>query len=136
MPDHFEEEVLTEQGWVALQRGWRQPKKSKKTKKQSLGTNVVPKDFLQGIVFFWAFFSRSFWFLTRKLSSATGLKKNQKTRRKSKNTKKSKSWERCCTQRFPPGDCLFVFVLFCFVLFFLSKFFVFWFMILCGICVA
>ena len=51
--------------------------------------------------------------------------------RKKKTTKKPKSWEKCCAQRFPPGDCFFWFL--CFFLFSL-KFFGFGFMILCGLC--
>ena len=69
----------------------------------SLGRNVVPKGFLQGIVFFGFFvffwFSSSFLgFETRKLSSATGLKKKklEENQKKQRNQQKPKSWEKCC----------------------------------------
>ena len=61
-------------------------------------------------------------FLFFRLGSLHRRGKKQKTKKQRKPTQ-TKSWEKCCAQRFPPGDCFF----FCSV-------FGFWFMILCGIC--
>ena len=130
MPDHFEEEVLTEQGWVALQRGWRQPKQSKKTKNKVLGQMLYPKISCRGLFFFWVFFSRSFWFLTRKRSSATGLRKKSKNSKEIKKHKKVKVLGEILYPKISSRGLSFCL---CFVLFFLSKCFDFWFMILCGI---
>ena len=35
--------------------------------------------------------------------------KDSKKPQKTKNPKKPKSWEKCCAQGFPPGDCFFCF---------------------------
>ncbi len=71
-----------------------------KTKKQSLGRNFLPKDFLHRIVVF-VFFG----FLVFGLGNFQRLQRWEKTKKIEENqkTKTTKSWEKCCAQGFPPG---------------------------------
>ena len=111
------------QAWEKKQNQLEENQKTKKTKKQSLGKNVVPKGFLHGIVFL--LFFKFFVFSLGCFHRLQAWEKTKQTRRKPKKqkNKKTKSWEKCCAQGFPPGDCFFCF--FGFLVFFNF----FWFLI-------
>ena len=141
--------------------GYRASKKTKNQrnqKKQSLGKNVVPKGFLQGIgflvrprvssrvLFFW--FLCFFWllwffgvlrvFLVFRLGTFIGYRADKKSKKieeskKNKENKKTKSWEKCCAQGFPAANRCFWFLCFFSVS---LKLFGFVFLILWHICLT
>ena len=122
MPDHFEEEVLTEQGWVALQRGWRKPKKSKKTEKQSRDKCCTQR-FPAGDCFFSRFFPK---FLVLDSEAFIGYRAEKKIKKLEGNqkTQKSQSLGRDVVPKDFLQGIVFLF-LFCFVCFFSRSFLIF-----------
>ena len=102
------------QGWENQKNSKKNQKNQKKQKNQSLGRNAIPKDFLQGIVFFG--FLVILVFLE---GNGYRAEKNQKNSKKTKKTKKTKVWGEMLYPKISSRGLVFLVILVFFDIFLL-----------------